>query len=175
MVEEMLSVAEMEAGSYQLRSDDVRLDALLAELQADYRAQTDAGRLRLHFELPPKLPVIQADREKLVLALHNLLGNAVKYTPPGGEVKVAVEADEGEVRVEIADTGIGIRPEDLDFIFDKFYRANDPRVAEARGSCLGLSLAREIARLHGGDILARSEFNRGSEFTLRMPTGRRKV
>jgi signal transduction histidine kinase len=113
--------------------------------------------------------VIQGDSDKIMLALHNLVGNALKYTPSGGEVKVNVAVAADEWTVEVADTGVGIAANEVDRVFEKFYRSEDPRVVRMTGSGLGLALAREIARLHGGDITVRSELDKGSSFTLTIP------
>ena len=121
--------------------------------------------------MPPKLPVIQGDRDKIALALHNLIGNALKYTQSGGRVVVNVEERPGQVVFKVSDTGIGISQEDLTKIFERFYRARDPRVTEVPGSGLGLALAREVARRHGGEVAAESELNKGSTFTLTLPSG----
>ena len=169
IVGEMLSVAEMEAGSFKLKQDDVRLDALFEELKADYESQANEKQIDLSFALSPKLPVLQGDRDKVALALHNLIGNALKYTPDGGRVLVSVEADARVVSVAVKDTGIGISPEDQARIFERFYRAQDKRVAKITGTGLGLTLAREVARLHGGEIEVESQLNQGSTFTLTLP------
>ncbi|MFN7440504.1 MAG: sensor histidine kinase, partial [Phycisphaerales bacterium] len=102
-------------------------------------------------------------------ALHNLLGNPVKYTPRGGSVTLRVESNAASVNFEVIDTGIGIKPEEQALVFERFYRAKDERLAEITGSGLGLALARDVARLHGGDITVTSELNKGSTFTLTLP------
>jgi signal transduction histidine kinase len=172
IVADMLSVSEIEAGSLRMHRDDVRLDTLLPELEEDYRVQAEDKNIRLRFELPPKMPVIQGDRDKLALALHNVLGNALKYTPEGGQVTVSVQADARRVDVSVSDSGIGIRPEEQELIFEKFYRAKDARVRSITGSGLGLALAREVVRRHGGDITVRSEVDKGSTFTVSIPVNR---
>ena len=169
VVGEMLSVAEIEAGQFKLKSDDVRLDALFEELKNDYQEQAKERKHTLTFLLPPKLPVLTGDRDKVACALHNLVGNALKYTPDGGSVTVRVEADEKRLAVAVADTGIGIAPEDQEKVFERFYRANDKRVAKITGTGLGLPIAREVARLHGGDVTLDSQLDRGSTFTLTLP------
>jgi PAS domain S-box-containing protein len=169
MVGDILSVSEIEAGSFQIRRDDVRLDQLFQELEADYRAQAEEKQTQLGFHLPPKVPVVQGDRDKISLALHNLIGNALKYTPSGGKVDVNLEVGESGLVVEVADTGIGIGPEDAEKVFEKFYRASDARVGKITGSGLGLALAREVVRLHGGDITLQSELDKGSTFTMTLP------
>lgn len=170
MVQGMLSVSEIEAGTMDMRRDDVRLETLFEQLEDDYMAQATEKRIALTFNLPPKLPVIQGDRDKIVMVLQNLLGNALKYTPAEGKVSVDVAVEPDQLVVGVADTGIGINEEDRERIFERFCRADDPRVADVTGSGLGLSLAREVIRLHGGDIMVQSEIDKGSTFTLTLPT-----
>jgi len=169
IVGDILSVSEIEAGSLRLNTDDVRLDDLMASLQADYAAQAKEKQIALVFDLPPKLPVLRGDREKIALALHNLLGNALKYTPEGGSVTLALEVDDGRLTARVTDTGIGMSEEDQQHIFEKFYRSPDRRVAGITGSGLGLAIAREVIRMHGGDITVESEIDQGSTFTLTLP------
>jgi signal transduction histidine kinase len=169
LVQDMLSVAEIESGSMSVHSGDVRLTQLLDELSSDYIAQAREKEITLKFDLPPKLPVIKGDRDKLSLAMHNIVGNALKYTPKGGAVTVKVSWERDEVRICVEDTGIGIREAEQTLIFDKFYRAKDARLSEITGTGLGLTLARDVVRLHGGDITLRSELDKGSTFTIAIP------
>lgn len=152
-----------------LRHDDIRLDALFADLVADFQQQALDKNVRLNIDLPPKLPVIQGDRDKLAISLHNLLGNAIKYSMAGGEVVVSVSTDNGRLGVAFKDKGIGIDKDELEKVFDRFYRAKDSRVAQITGTGLGLPIAREIVRRHGGDIEATSALNQGSTFTVSLP------
>lgn len=169
IVADMLSVAQIEAGSLALREDDVRLAQLLADLKGDFAKPAAEKPVELVFDLPPKLPVLKGDRDKLMLCIHNLLGNAVKYTPAGGKVSLRAVHDGPQLLIEVADNGIGIKPEEHELIFEKFYRAKDRRIANITGTGLGLALAREVARLHGGDITVASTPDKGSTFTLRLP------
>jgi PAS domain S-box-containing protein len=169
VVSDMLSVSEMEAGSITLRRDDVRMDALLEELEADHRATAQDKEIQLHFDLPPKFPVIDGDRDKIAMALHNLLGNAIKYTPTGGDVRVIVSEEGGQLVILVKDNGIGIKPEETELVFEKFYRAKDKRINGITGSGLGLAIAREVIRLHGGDIGVTSQIDKGSTFSLSLP------
>jgi two-component system phosphate regulon sensor histidine kinase PhoR len=175
VVSDMLSVSEIEAGSLKLRLDDVRPEELFEEIGADFKAVSEDKEIALVFELPPKFETLQADRDKLVLAIHNLVGNALKYTPAGGEVRVRVEQELGGLAVHVTDNGIGIRQEECELIFERFYRAKDRRVSGITGSGLGLALSRQIARLHGGDVTVQSVIDRGSTFTLRVPSGSSEV
>jgi len=172
IVGEMLSVAEIEAGSFEVHYDDVRLDQLFEELRLEYEQQALEKKIVLVFTLPPKLAVIQGDRDKMLLALHNLVGNALKYTQPNGKVEVVVNVDDRLFSVQVKDTGIGISETDQEKIFDRFYRAKDPRVAKITGTGLGLTLAREVVRLHGGDITVESRLDHGATFTLKVPVSK---
>jgi signal transduction histidine kinase len=169
IVSEMLSVSEIEAGSFTVRKDDVYMDVMLDELKSDYAAQATDKKIVLEFNRPPKLPRLVGDRDKIALALHNLVGNALKYTPSGGKVIVTSDVRDGKFVIDVVDSGIGIKTEEAERIFEKFYRSTDPRVGKITGTGLGLTLAREVIRLHDGDITLQSEIDRGSTFTATLP------
>ena len=169
IVQEILSIAEIEAGSFSLKRDDVKLDVLFKQLKEEYGTLAQEKSIQLSFDIPPKLPMLHADREKIGLAFHNLISNAIKYTAKNGQVKVQVVVEDQGIGVRVSDTGIGIKAQDMEHIFDKFYRAKDERLANITGSGLGLPIARELVRLHGGDIVVESEFDQGSVFTLTLP------
>jgi len=171
VVQDMLSVSEIEAATMSLQVDDVPISRLLTELERDYAAQAEEAGVAMRFTVPAKLEAIRADRDKLALLLHNVVGNAIKYTPSGGSVEVQVTQTEHDFTVAVTDTGPGIAPEDHEQIFQKFYRTDTARGSAVKGSGLGLALAREVARLHGGDITVESEPGRGSTFTVRVPSG----
>lgn len=169
IVGDMLSVSEIEAGTLKLRTDDVRLDALFDELREDFAAQAIDKEIDLRIELPPKLPVISADRDKVVMAVHNLVGNAMKYTPQGGFVRVRVAEVSGALTIDVVDNGIGIKEDEQELIFEKFYRSKDNRITSITGTGIGLALARQVVRLHGGDITVKSQIDKGSTFTITLP------
>jgi two-component system phosphate regulon sensor histidine kinase PhoR len=121
------------------------------------------------FSLAPKLPKVVADKDKLAAAITNLVSNAIKYTPDGGKVTVAIEADNSHVLFAVQDSGIGVSPEDLPKLGEKFFRSGDDRVQSIVGSGLGLAFSQEVARLHGGRISIRSQLHQGSCFTLELP------
>lgn len=169
IVSDMLSIAEIQSGRLNVNAGDVRIQQIFGELEADYAQAASAKRLTLTFDLPPKFPMIRGDREKISMVLHNLLGNAVKYTPPGGVVRVAVREQGDRLAMDVIDTGIGISDDDQARIFERFVRGRDSRVEAEAGTGLGLALARDIARLHGGDVTLRSELDAGSTFTFWLP------
>jgi signal transduction histidine kinase len=170
IVGDMLCVSEIEAGSLSIRRDKFRTEHLFEELKFDYEAQAREKSIELTFDLPPKFPVIVADKDRLGQAMHNILGNAIKYTPSGGKVSLTARFDDQDaMTVEVSDNGIGVDPTQQERIFDRFTRADDRRIAHVTGSGLGLALARQIARLHGGDITLESEIDQGSTFTISIP------
>jgi signal transduction histidine kinase len=172
-ISEILSISEIEAGVHALKKDDVKLGVVFEQLKAEYAPAAAEKQLELSFDLPPKFPILHADRDKLCLALHNLVGNAIKYTPEGGQVRVKVGVEEKELYVRVSDSGIGISSDDIDKVFDKFYRAKDRRLARITGSGLGLAIARQLIRGHDGDITVQSELDQGSTFTLTLPVTER--
>ena len=169
VVSEMLSVAEIESGVMRLADDDLPLATMFEELCHDTQPQANAKGTSVHFDMPPKFPKLTGDRDKLMVALHNLVSNALKYTPDGKQVAVTVNVENDHLYVHVRDNGIGISKEDQQRIFEKFYRATDQRVGEITGSGLGLALAREVVHRHGGDITVESKLDQGSTFTLSLP------
>jgi signal transduction histidine kinase len=124
-------------------------------------------------KLSAKLPTIFGDRDKLQAALVNLVGNAVKYTPDGGEVVLRCSADDRWIRIDVRDNGPGIPEDEHEKVFEKFFRGAATQESDHRGNGLGLAFAREIARLHGGDIGLQSVIGEGSTFTMTLPVGGR--
>lgn len=168
-VDELLNVNQMESGAVTLIRGETDLERMLGEVTENLKPQM--VQKELHFEslFPPKLPKLFVDKDKVVAALVNLLGNAVKYTPDKGTVRFVVEADESQLNFHVEDTGIGISAEELPRITEKFFRSSDDRVQSIVGSGLGLAFSQEVARLHGGKITVKSELNKGSRFTLTLP------
>ncbi len=169
LVEDILSLSQMEVGTLQLVPDDVDLHRLLTDAVQDVRGLAEEKSIDLQLSLPPKLPVLQADRDKLAVVMNNLLGNALKYTPSGGHVHVGCQVDASEVAIMVKDDGIGIDPADHARIFERFQRGNDPSVAAESGTGIGLTTAREIVQRHGGDIELISQKGQGAAFIVRLP------
>jgi signal transduction histidine kinase len=113
--------------------------------------------------------VVSGADSDLGLMVHNLLDNAVRYTPAGGQVRVSVSAKEGHAVVRVDDTGIGIPSRDLDRVFERFYRVDEARARETGGTGLGLSIVRHVAETHGGTASVRSVLGAGSTFTVEIP------
>ena len=169
LIEDILSVSQLEVGSIELHVDSVDLKTLLTEGVRDVRQLADEKNIDLQVVLPPKRELIQADRDKLAVVINNLLGNAIKYTPKGGNVVAACQFTPDAAIVSVKDNGIGIDPVDHARVFEKFQRANDPAVQSESGTGIGLYTAREIVRRHGGEIELISAKGAGSTFMVRIP------
>ncbi len=168
-VDDLLNVSRMEAGAMVLDRRPADLYRMVDESIESVSGKAQAKQQSLQKQMPLKLPELIIDREKITAALVNLLGNAVKYTPAGGHISLAVQEDSQYIHFRIQDSGFGIAAEELPHVFDKFFRSDDDRVRLESGTGLGLSFTREIARLHGGNVSAESELNVGSCFTLSLP------
>jgi PAS domain S-box-containing protein len=168
-IEDLLDLSSIEAGGLSISPQLVEVKRLLHEVADKVRPLMDQKGLTFDVRIPDKLPELKLDKDKVATALVNLLGNATKYTPDGGRVALKVDVADGVLQLEVEDSGFGIAEEELGKIFDKFFRSSDKRVRGETGTGLGLSLAREIICLHGGDITARSELDRGSTFTVTLP------
>lgn len=174
-VDDLLQLSRIEVGSTSLHHQLTDMERLLAEVVRKVRPQMERKKIAFEVDVPAKLPELVVDKDKITVALVNLLGNAAKYTPEGGRVRFHVEATEAALRIDVEDTGIGISAQELPKVFEKFYRSSDTKVREQTGSGLGLSLTNEIVRLHGGKITVQSEVNKGSIFTVTLPLATEKV
>ncbi|MCL5290431.1 MAG: ATP-binding protein, partial [Firmicutes bacterium] len=119
--------------------------------------------------VPEKIPPIQADPDLLTQVLINLIDNAVSYTPPGGEITLLVSEEGGEMKVDVRDNGIGIPPESLTRLFERFYRVDKARSREQGGTGLGLSIVKHIIEAHGGAVQVSSKVGEGSTFSFTLP------
>jgi signal transduction histidine kinase len=168
-VDELLNVSQMESGALSLTLHETDLARLVEEVAEHVQPEIRRKEIAFELRVPPKLPKLQADKDKLSAALVNLLGNAVKYTAERGRVGLQIEVDHREVHFHVEDTGFGVSPEELPNLFTKFFRSADDRVQAVNGSGLGLAFTQEAARLHGGRVTVHSELNKGSRFTMTLP------
>ena len=139
------------------------MEELVFQATDKVRAAFRDHRLALTIDVAPDVPQVLADPARLYLVFDNLLSNALKYTPPAGEVRITAQPEDGMVRFAIEDTGIGIAPEHLPHIFEKFFRVPGQ---EQVSSGLGLTIAKEIVEAHGGTIEVASQPGKGSKFTF---------
>jgi heavy metal sensor kinase len=168
ITDNLLLLAKAEQGTVDVHLSEVDLENLLDELYED--SEVLAEQKNISVRLREKAPItIVGDRGRLRQLLLNLVDNAIKYTPEGGTVTLAVRRQNGSALLEVQDTGIGIPPGEIDKIFDRFYRVDKARSREQGGTGLGLSIAKWIAELHRGTISVTSEVNKGSTFTVTLP------
>jgi len=169
LINDLLDISRVETGRIRFEPRPVQIGDVIADVVNALAGQARSKRQKLTYEVVGGLPDIMGDRNRLNQVLTNLVANAIRYTLQGGEVEVRAYPVEGAVRVDVRDTGIGISPEDLGCIFERFYRANNPLVQEISGSGLGLSIARMFVEMHGGRVWVESEEGKGSTFTFILP------
>ncbi len=166
MISTMLMISKTESGVDKLSGKDIDLSVIIRQACELFGPTAEDGRLTLSCNVPDAIHVI-GDTPMIQRMLSNLLDNAIKYTPPGGTVNIVAAENHKQVTVEVKDNGVGISCKDLSRIFERFYRCDESRSRSGVG--LGLSLARTIARAHGGDITVVSAPNKGSVFTVTLP------
>jgi signal transduction histidine kinase/DNA-binding response OmpR family regulator/CHASE3 domain sensor protein len=170
LINDILDLSKVEAGQINIELETVSLDGALQSLHETFAPLAAAKQLRLTFDRAPGVPdTIVTDSQRTVQVLRNLLSNAVKFTQRGEVSLNVAPADDGMVRFEVRDSGIGIAPDKLEMIFEAFQQADGSTSRHYGGSGLGLSISREFARLLGGRISVASELGKGSVFTLWLP------
>jgi two-component system, OmpR family, phosphate regulon sensor histidine kinase PhoR len=169
MVSELLDLARIEGGSQLALTDDVDLGALAEGSAERLRLFAERNGVTLVVEAAPGMPKIRGDEARLGQVFVNLVHNAIKFSPGGGEVRVVVRADRDEAVVAVIDHGIGIAKADRARIFERFYKADRARL-RGGGTGLGLSIARHVVEGHGGRIWVESVEGRGSTFLFAIPT-----
>jgi two-component system phosphate regulon sensor histidine kinase PhoR len=167
MVEELLELSRIESGQAPLDTAPTEVAELVRAPVERLRPQAERAGLDLTVSLPRELPQVLADAEQVRLVLTNLVHNAVKFTPPGGQIVVTAQAAGEEVILSVRDTGVGIPADDLPRIFERFYKAD--RARSGGGTGLGLAIAKHIVQGHGGRIWAESTETQGSTFYLTLP------
>jgi heavy metal sensor kinase len=166
MLDTLMDISEAETGTMRLNLTDVSLATLVAEVVSVYEDVADDRQVAIRTSIEDAVSVT-ADRDRLRQVLANLIDNAVKYTPAGGQVTVSARREGGAVRLEVRDTGTGISAHDLPRIWERLYRGDQSRTE--RGLGLGLSLVRAIVTAHGGTVAVESEVGRGSTFVIELP------
>jgi signal transduction histidine kinase len=166
MIDTMLDVSEAQAGAATLDMREFDIADVLARAHELFYPLAEDKGLRFALDVPGPC-IVRGDVHKIQRMVANLLDNAVKYTPPGGEVAVTMSQEGNMVRIAVRDTGCGVPESDLPHIFERFYRCDRSRSEPGIG--LGLTLAKAIAVSHGGDIAVESEAGKGSVFTVMLP------
>ena len=183
LVSDLEDIARIETGNLRLEMQEVRLTELVEEIAQSIQAQVAAKKQALTVNTAPDLPCVWGDRFRLSQVLSNLVSNANKYTPDEGQIEIGVEringrytppshitlAPQPHIHIAVRDTGIGIRPEDQQTIFDKFFRANDEATHAIPGTGLGLNITKNLIELHHGHIWCESQYRHGTTFHILLP------
>jgi PAS domain S-box-containing protein len=173
MVNELLDISRLENKALTLNVQHVDISELISKVVDSFRERAKASRISLKSpSRGPSLPA-EVDPERMRRVLANLVENAIKFSPEGGEIQVKGALDKENVTIQVSDKGCGISPEDCSKIFDKFYQANSTRSSNRSGTGLGLFIAKQIVEAHGGAIAVSSKIGVGSTFTMTIPVKKR--
>ena len=164
LIDDLRTLSLAESGVLELHREPTDLGVLVGEVIAAFRTQAESGGVDLRAEVPDDVPLAEIDPLRVREVLINLTANALRHTPPGGEVRIAAAAAAGSLRFSVADTGTGIAPVDLPHVFERFYKT-----ADSTGSGLGLAIARNLVLAHGGEIVAESTAGRGTTIRFTLP------
>ncbi|HWW76558.1 MAG TPA: response regulator [Pyrinomonadaceae bacterium] len=170
LVDDLLDISRIVSGKLRIEWEPVNLSAVVELAAETVRAEAASREIEMKVETPERPVVVQGAPVRLQQIVWNLLSNAVKFTPRGGRVRARVWSEGPEARVEVTDTGVGISPEFLPHVFDRFRQADGSTTRQYGGLGLGLAIVRALSELHGGRVVAESEgADRGSRFTLTLP------
>ena len=169
MVDDLMTLSHLESGKLMLEKDEVFLDSLIQQGLESVDPKREKKEITINTNLEPVLTSIKADRHRLHEILVNLLDNAIKFTPEGGNVELSISRRDSQVVIEVKDNGCGIAKEELPNIFGRFYKVDKSRSRINKGSGLGLAITRQLVELHGGSIEVDSEPGKGSIFRIFLP------
>lgn len=169
LVHEWLDISRIEAGRIVEKFEPLDLGTVLVEAAERMRGLAEPGRITIEISVPDGPGTMEGDREALNHLFGNLIGNAIKYNREEGRVHIRLEEDENDFVATVSDTGVGIPPEGLPFIFDEFFRVKTRETRKLTGSGLGLSLVKKIVEAHKGRIKVSSELGQGTTFTVILP------
>ncbi|HEX6809933.1 MAG TPA: ATP-binding protein [Gemmatimonadaceae bacterium] len=172
LINDVLNFVKAESGRLHFAMQEVAVRDLLDGLEALFGAQMNARHIAYEWIPGDDDAMVRADPDRARQVLQNLVSNAVKFTPPGGRIAVRAAARGDTVRITVRDTGVGVAPEKLEFIFEPFVQLDRDLASPREGAGLGLAISRDLARAMGGDITARSTPGKGSTFTLALPRAR---
>ena len=169
LIEDLRVLSLAEAGELPLTVEAVDILDLLSDVQTSFSGQAEVARIDLRVEAPDERLIVHGDAGRLDQMISNLVANALRYTPPQGEVVLAARALPEAVEIVVRDTGQGIPAEDLPYVFDRFWRGDAARGRSSGGSGLGLAIARQLVRAHKGTIAVASAVGEGTRFTVTLP------
>lgn len=170
LVDDLQTLTLAENEQLLLHYDDIAVKALLSEVVNGFSSQAESLRISLSFQPPAEVLIVHIDKDRIKQVLDNLIANALRYTPAGGQIRVIAEKKEETVLIRISDTGHGISEEDLPYVFDRFWKGDSSRIhRDGSGSGLGLAIAKSIIEMHHGVINVESKLGQGTTFTIQLP------
>jgi PAS domain S-box-containing protein len=167
LIGDMLDLDRMESGRMTMRTADVDINDVLAEVVS--RAAPSATSVEFKSDIDPRLPIVTGDRDRLIQVVSNLVNNAVKYSPEGGVVTIVSRAEGGYALMSVSDTGLGIPPDEIGHVFERFRRVRSGAAQSIPGTGLGLAIVKQIVEMHGGKIWVESAVGHGSSFHFTVP------
>jgi len=170
LIDDILELSMIESGSVSVQIRDLKVSSIVDEVFASFSSKATEREITLINEVPVKAE-IKADSVRLEQMLTNLVDNAIKFNRRGGKVVVAFEGFDAVDVISVSDTGEGMTAEQLERIFERFYRADRARSREVGGTGLGLAIVKHLAKLHGGEVTVKSELTRGTRFQIEFPAG----
>jgi two-component system sensor histidine kinase BaeS len=171
LVSDLRDLSLAQARRLVLNLAPVDLGALAADAVAVIAPYAAERSVTVESRIAPGVPPLSVDRDRMMQVIHNLLDNAIRHTPAGGTVTVGLDASAGEAHLSVADTGPGIPPEEIDRIFDRFYRLDPARSRASGGTGLGLAIVKTLVEAHGGRVGVTSRVGVGSTFVVTLPFG----
>jgi signal transduction histidine kinase len=170
LVHDLQELSRVEAGAFELKLHSLPVSKLVETVRTRLARQFEEKGVALELDLAPDLPPVRVDEDRIGQVLLNLVGNALQYTPAGGQVRLAAHREDSVVLVAVEDTGIGIAAQHLPHVFERFYRVDKSRSRAGGGSGIGLTIAKHLVEAHGGKIQAASAgLGQGSTFTFSLP------
>ena len=170
LIADLLQMARIkEMGAQRVETEEVDMASTMQEVLEFLRGEAEEKDQTIDVHLQPNLPLVEAREDHLQAIWTNLLSNAIKYTPEGGRIDIAIEVDNGFVKGDVQDSGIGISAESLPNIFEEFFRTDEAKAMTTRGTGLGLSITKYLTETYGGMIEVQSELGKGSTFSFRLP------
>ncbi|MFC2140248.1 sensor histidine kinase, partial [Candidatus Auribacterota bacterium] len=181
LIEDLLDISKIEAGKIELKPTWIDLNELVKECTVSLNTFFMNKNINLVMNTPKELPKVFADSDRMIQVVTNIVGNALKFTPEKGEIKITIsnfndngtkstaKEEKNFVKVDIKDSGIGIQEKDRKKIFDRFYKSGNPESVSVKGTGLGLPITKKIIEMHGGNIWVESELGKGSNFIFTLP------
>lgn len=169
IIEDLLDISRIEAEKVVLKREFVDLASIINDVVTQFKPKADEKQIEFKTVLPMSLPPLYIDADRIRQVFTNLIGNAIKFTPTNGKITAEITGEEKEVECHVTDTGIGIAPENLDKVFNRFEQFDRTNGSGAKGTGLGLAITEALIQLHGGRIWVESELNKGSKFIFTLP------